>query len=199
MSPPVPERLQDLKAEVRHLDVLPAAAIRARGRSRARRQTTAMIAAGAVVATAGIAFAWPQQNAAPTADDPALSPGVTCVLALPGSPSRVQVRVLDGGASAGLRDATVAQLRARGFTVQDGTTGHRTEPAATLRYGPTAIGAATVLRAALSGDITMRFDPDRRDETMDLTLGPTFSRLATPTEMNQNLAAAGQPSAPPQC
>jgi hypothetical protein len=195
----VHERLQGLKAEVHNLEVLPAAAIRARGRGRRRRQLTALTAAGAVVATAGIAFAWPHQRTVPITDGPASSPGVSCVLTLPASPSELQVRVLDGGASAGLLDTTVAQLRARRFTVLNGTTGHNPEPAAALRYGPTAIGAATVLRAALLGDIAMVFDPDRRDEAIDLTLGPTFTGVATPTEMNRNLAAAGAPAPPPQC
>jgi hypothetical protein len=108
--------------------------------------------------------------------------------------------VLDGGAPAGLVDGTAAQLRARRFVVQNGTADR--DPVvgvAALRYGPTAIGAASVLRAEVHGSVTMRFDPDRRDETVDLTVGPAFTRLATATEVNQSLAAAGEPSAPPQC
>jgi hypothetical protein len=199
MPPSLPERLQNLKAEVHHLDVLPAAAVRARGRSRGRRQLTAVLAAGAVVATMGIAFAWPNRGAAPTADRPAIGAGVSCVVALPDSPSKVHIRLLDGGAPAGMLATTVEQLRARDFTVLDGATGRDPERVAALRYGPAAIGAATVLRASLHGDVAMRFDLDRPDETIDLTVGPTWISVATPTEVNQNLAAVGQPSPPPEC
>lgn len=200
MSPSVHERLQELESDVRNLQVLPAAAVRARGRRRGRRQLTAVMAAGAVVvATAGVALAWPQERTVPAGDSPATSSGVTCVLTLPDSPADIHVRLLDGGAPAGSLDATVTQMRARKFTVLNGTTDPQPVRATTVVYGPEAIGAATVLRAAVYGDVTMQFDPDRRDQAMDLTLGPAFTRLSSTTELNQNLAAAGEPSAPPQC
>lgn len=199
MSQPVHDRLRALEADVRNLEVRPAAAVRARGRARGRRQLAAVLVAGAVVATtAGLTFGWPQQSTTADNDQPASSPGITCVLALPQSPSEVRVRVIDGGAPAGLPDATAAQLRARDFTVLDGTNEPSSEGTTALRYGPTAIGAATLLRAALNGETTMLFDPDRRDGTIDLTLGPAFTRLATTTEINRNLVA-GEPPAPPQC
>ena len=200
MSRPVHERLRDLETDVRDLRVLPAAAVRARGRRRGQRQLTVLAVAGAVVATtAGIAatetFERPHQNSA--AGGAAYR--VDCVLALPTSPAEVRVRVLDGGAPAGLPDTAASQLRVRSFTVLAGPTDGDPAGATTMRYGPTAIGAATLLRAAVHGDVLMRFDPDRQDETVDLTLGPAFARLATTTEINQNLVAAGEPSAPPQC
>lgn len=193
---PVHERMRELESEVRDLDVLPAAAVRARGRSRGRRRLAAVVVAGAVVATtAGVTFAWPdrQDNTTPAAVPPALN----CVLALPASPADVRVRVVDGGASAGVADAAAAQLRARTFTVLDATTGP--EGATALRYGPAAIGSAALLRAALHGEVTMQFDETRGDGTVDLVLGPAFTRLATTTELNQNLVTVGEPTAPPQC
>lgn len=66
-------------------------------------------------------------------------------------------------------------------------------------YGPAAVGAAAVVRAEVHGAVDMRFVPERRDVTIDLVLGPAFTRLATTTEVNQNLVTAGEPSAPPQC
>lgn len=107
--------------------------------------------------------------------------------------------MLDGGAAAGKLDATTSALRERGFKTLTGTTGDRPAGVATVRYGPAAIGAATLVRAELPGESTMSFDPDRRDRAVDLTLGPSFTRLATTTEMNQNLVTAGEPSAPPEC
>jgi hypothetical protein len=199
MSHSVPEHLQDLKTELHHLEVLPAAAIRARGRNRGRRQLVALTAAGAVVATVGISFAWPHQGTAPTTGGSAAGSGVNCVLALPENPSQVQVRVLDTGLPSGVVDEMVTQLRARNFTVLDSVTVHQDKSVLGLRYGPAAIGAATLLRAALEGEVLMRFDPDRRDEIIDMTLGPTYWRIASPTELNQNLAGAGVPSLPPEC
>ncbi len=46
------------------------------------------------------------------------------------------------------------------FVLSDGTTA--------LRYGPAAIGAAILLRATLVGEVAMRFDPERRDDTIDV-------------------------------
>jgi hypothetical protein len=45
----------------------------------------------------------------------------------------------------------------------------------------------------------MRFDPGRPGKTIDLILGPAFTRLGTATEINQNLVTAGPPTAPPEC
>jgi hypothetical protein len=55
------------------------------------------------------------------------------------------------------------------------------------------------VRAAVHGDVLMYFDPGRRDETIDLTLGPAFTRLATTIEVNRKLVEVGEPSPPPQC
>lgn len=200
MSRPVHERLRELAADVQDLQVLPAAAVRARGRSRGRRQAAALTVAAAAVVTAGAVLAWPHPRTGPVGDGAADRPVVSCVLTLPDDPAQVRVRVLDGGAPAGLVDTAAAQLRARRFVVQSGTAdGGSIVDAAALRYGPAAIGAATVLRAEVHGQVAMSFDPERRDETIDLTVGPAFTRLATPTEVNQNLVVAGEPSAPPQC
>jgi hypothetical protein len=204
MSRPVHERLRQLEAEVQHLRVLPAAAVRARGRRRGRRQAAVvMLGVVAVATTAGLtatrAFDPPQQNAAMPAG-PATAPAgpvVACVLALPSDPSEVRIRLLDGGAPAGLDDTIATELRERGFTLTRAT-GATSDPT-TLRYGPAAIGAATVLRAELTGGAVMRFDPARSDDTIDLTLGPAFARLATTTEINQALVTAGEPTAPPGC
>jgi len=210
MSRPVEERLRELESELRDLQVLPAAAVRARGRRRGRRQLGALLVAGAVVATtAGIAatktLGWPDGRVAPQQPAATQSTGagpVVCVLSIPDSPATVRVRVVDGGAPAGTPDTTAAQLRARRFIVLadiNGTTDSNAVGTAALHYGPAAIGAATLLRAELHGNIAMQFDPDRADETIDLILGSAFTRLATMTEVNQALVAAGEPSAPPQC
>ncbi len=162
---------------------------------------TGVIAGVAVVVTAaGItatsAFDRPPQGAA--APGPvAVGPAASCILTLPSDPAGVRVRVLDGGRG----DTTANELRERGFTVVTHTSGSANEPsgATTLRYGPAAIGGASLLRAALIGDVTMRFEPARFDDTIDLMPGTTFERFATSTEFNQALVAVGEPSAPPEC
>jgi hypothetical protein len=204
MSRSVHERLRELETDVRDLEVLPAAAVRARGRSRGRRQMAGLTAAAAVVAiTAGFTLGWTGPRTTPAGDAASStgitsSPGISCVLALPASPAEVRVRVLEGGARAGVRGTTAAQLTAREFTVLDGATGRSPEDATALRYGPAAIGAAILLRATLVGEVAMRFDPERRDDTIDLTVGPTFKRLATATEVNQILVVV-KPSPPAEC
>ncbi|MBU2663634.1 LytR C-terminal domain-containing protein [Actinoplanes bogorensis] len=192
----LPERLRELEAEIHDMPVAPAADIRARGRSRRRRRLAAISVAGAVVlSTAGAALAWPQPQR--TEQPPVSRTGMSCALALPDSPADVKVRVLDGGA--GRLGTTVTQLEARGFTVLGRATVDTPPAPVSVHYGPAAIGAATLLRAALHGDSVMVFEPDRRDDIVNLVLGPDFQRLATPTELNQNLVTAGEPTAPPEC
>lgn len=252
MSRPVHERLRQLETEVQQLQMLPAAAVRARGRSRARRRTAAVMAGVAVVATTGgitATRALDVSRPGPVTPGPAAGPGTgalvpACDLTLPSDPAQVRVRLADGGAPNGISGAA-NQLRDRRFTlvtmVEAPASGFSGSPSAgssvdawagpsagfsadpsagsadgslawgsadpangpvgatTLHYGPAAIGAAVVLRAALVDEAVMRFDPARADDVIDLTLGTGFTRLATSTEVNQALVAAGEPSAPPGC
>ncbi|SDT69769.1 LytR C-terminal domain-containing protein [Actinoplanes derwentensis] len=202
------ERLRELENDVRDLEMTPAALVRERGRRRGRRQLAVVAAAGAVVmVTAGVAFAWPSAERTVTPAAPAAGPtvsappvqGISCDLALPAAPGAVRVRVLDGGAADGLADDIATELRGRGFGVTDGPAAEEPADVIVVTYGPTSVGAAHLLRAVVYGEATMRFDPDRRDRLVDLTIGPAFDRLATATELNQNLVEAGEPSAPPEC
>ncbi|WP_164842249.1 LytR C-terminal domain-containing protein [Actinoplanes solisilvae] len=193
------EQLRELESEVRHLQVLPAADVRARGRRRGRRQLAVTLVAGAVVATT-VGVTVTRSSDEPPVQSAAGSSEVACVVSLPSSPAAVRIQVLDGGAPAGSAAATVAGLRDRSYTVNGTTRTTTVHNPATLRYGPRAIGAAALLRAQLREDAEMVFEPARDGDTVDLTIGPGFAaRLVTPTELNQALAAAGTPSAPPQC
>jgi hypothetical protein len=201
MSPTMPERLRELENDVQDLRVRPAADIRARGRTRARRQMAAAATAGAVVAvTAGVALTWPRPDD-PTPPPPAAAAPtpLNCVLTLPSEPADVELRVLNGGVPAARLQSTAVALRERGFSLLFTQTAADPETTTVLRYGPAAIGAAHLMRAELHGDVTMRFDPAHRDKAVDVILAPSFDRLATPTEFNQNLVAAGEPTAPPEC
>ena len=135
---------------------------------------------------------------APSGERPSSSPGIDCVLALPASPAEVRVRVLDGGAPAGLPTRRLLQLRARDFTVLDAAAGPQPggcgRPA--LRPGRDRCGDLAASGADRRGRDALR--SGRRDETIDLTVGPTLKRLATPTEVNQILLVV-KPSPPPDC
>jgi hypothetical protein len=201
MSRPVHERLRDLEGEVRDLRYPPAAEVRARGRSRGRRQRAAMVTAGVAVvaATVGVTVAWPpRQGTTPVASTP-VGPALSCDLSLPDSPAAVRLRVVDGGAPSVIQALVATQLRERRFTVLDGPAGSSPVEVATVVYGPAAVGDAVLVRATLRGEVGMRFDPARADDVVDVILAPSFTRLATSTEINQNLVAAGPPTAPPGC
>lgn len=73
---------------------------------------------------------------------------------------------------------------------------------AALRYGPKAVGAAWVLRAYFLAvnvddkDFTTEFDVNRKDDVVDVVVGAKFRQLGTVTEVNQSLAALGNPPLP---
>ena len=195
----VHEGLQDMTAEVRDLRVPPAAAIRARGDRRRRRRLAAVTAAGAVaVITAGVTVAaWPRQRPVPPppGDQAAASSyALTCVTALPDDPARVRVS-LSGDAA----ETPAAELRRRNFTVVGAGPHDDDRKTTTLFYGPLAVGTATLLRAAVVGDVDMRFEASRDGDRIEMFLGRDPIRIATPTELNQAMAAIGQPTPPPGC
>ena len=182
------------------MKVLPAAAVRARGRRRAWRQRTSVVAAVAVVA-AGAGFAATHTGAT---HQQAAAPGrkeLTCTLSLPDEPAEVKVRVIDGGAAAGMADKALTGLRNRRFTVTNSPSRQAGEikDNIVLRYGAAAIGNAALLRAYFPGSVAMSFDPSRDDDVIDVTVGPGFTSLHTTTEVNQFLVQQGEPTAPPQC
>jgi hypothetical protein len=200
VSTPLRDRLRELEAEARQVQVLPAAAVRARGRRRAWRQRTSVVAAVAVV-VAGGGFAATHAATHQPAVAPA-SKGLTCTLSLPDEPAEVKVRVIDGGAGAGSAEKALTGLRNRRFTVTAGPSGQPADDlkrGVVVRYGPAAIGNAALLRAYLPGYVVAIFDPSRRDDVVDLTVGPGFTSFRTTTEVNQFLVQQGEPTAPPQC
>ncbi|MEU8607066.1 hypothetical protein AB0C29_03570 [Actinoplanes sp. NPDC048791] len=205
MSRPVRERLVELSADVDQVRLAPAAAVRARGRSRARRRRVGTAAALATVVVAGgfglssVAGGDPS----PVATLPA-GPSSRCAfpvdLKLPDNPGDVVIKVVGRSDLVG---ATAIELGHRGFVASElrsfDPDADNAGPVAVLRYGPQAVGAATVVRALVSGDVAMKFLPDRGDRTIDLALGTGFRRLATTTEVNMALVELGEPTRPPGC
>jgi len=220
MSRPVRERLVELEKDVEQVRLAPAAAVRARGLRRARRRLAgAAAAATALAAAAGFGLTGvlgPGGAPGPVATPQSPSPVAVTArptgsagcrypvdLSLPDSPARIELRVFPGASPTGQAGLVVQELGERGFTARD-TPGSdpRAEAAGTaavVRYGPGAVGASTLIRALIGGDVVMAFDPDRYGEAVDLVLGAGFRSLATASEMNQALAAGGEPTRPPGC
>jgi hypothetical protein len=201
MSRPVRERMVELSADVEQVRLAPAAAVRARGRSRSRRQR-AGTAAGltAVVAAAGFGLAMANGRAPEPVATPPASPPSNCRLALPDSPGDVRIQVIGGTDRAGqVTDELVGRgFRATGRGWIDPDSDSR-GTVAVLRYGPQAIGAATLVQALVGDDAVMKFQPHWDSPAIELVLGSKFQRLATMTELNQNLVALGEPTPPPGC
>lgn len=158
-----------------------------------------VVAAVAVVAAAGgfaVTHAGTHQQAAAP-----VGTVLTCTLSLPDDPAEVSVRVIDGGAPAGMADKVLTGLRNRRFTVTSSPSREAGDLKGdvVLRYGPATIGNAALLRAYFPGSVAMIFDPSRPDDVVDVTVGPGFSSLHTATEVNQFLAQEGEPTAPPPC
>lgn len=70
------------------------------------------------------------------------------------------------------------------------------EGVAELHYGPATVGAAQLVGAYFLNEATRVFDIDREDDVVDVVLGSEFRQLATPTEVSQAIAAAGNPEPP---
>ena len=115
--------------------------------------------------------------------------------------SQVTVNVFNGTKTNGLADKVANDLKYRGFVVK------KTAPApgkkavneiAIISYGPLAVGAAWLVSANFLVDqATMDFDIDRKGADVDVTIGTKFQQLATTTEVNQSIAALGNPPLPP--
>jgi hypothetical protein len=201
MSRPVRERLVELSAEVDQVRLAPAAAVRKRGRTRARRQWAGAAATLATLATAGgIGLATVDRPAPRTAATPAASPASSCRLALPSDPGEVRIKVIAGADRA---TQVTEQLTERGFRATgsgwiDPDTDSR-GTVAVLRYGPRAVGAATLVQALIGSGAVLKFQPHWDEDAVELVLGNEFQQLATTTELNQNLVELGEPTPPPGC
>lgn len=117
-------------------------------------------------------------------------------LALPEA-SNVRINVFNGTTRPGLANQIGENFANREFEVLE-RADHDSEQdgIAELRYGPQAVGAAQLVRAYFLNDASMVFDIGREDDVVDVVLGGEFQQLATPTEVSQAIAAAGNPAPP---
>lgn len=112
----------------------------------------------------------------------------------------VTVNIFNGTAKVGLAQQVGGEFKNRGFNVKrTGTVpGNKLSPEiAEITYGPEAVGAAALVSAYfLVDEAKMNFDIKRKGAEVDVVVGTRFQQLATTTEVNQSIAALGNPELP---
>jgi hypothetical protein len=111
--------------------------------------------------------------------------------------SEVKLNVYNATNRVGLAGQVADNFTNRNFQVlerDDHDSG--VDAVAELHYGPAAVGAAQLVGAYFLNEATRVFDIDRADDEVDVVLGSQFRQLATPTEVSQAIAAAGNPLPP---
>jgi hypothetical protein len=117
---------------------------------------------------------------------------------LPRGTSEITVKVFNGTGKAGVASALTTDLGNRGFhTEKPGQTKARIDDVAVVRFGPKSLSYAWLLQAFFLNQTKQEYDPKRTTATIDVIVGRGYQQLATPTEVNQSLAALGDPKLPP--
>jgi LytR cell envelope-related transcriptional attenuator len=124
-------------------------------------------------------------------------------VALP-QPTGVKLNVYNATTRGGLAKSTADQLASRGFKVAK--FGNAPDPynakvaqSALLLAGPGGEAAAREAGTQVAGS-TVKIDPKRKGNTVDLMIGNTFGKLATPVEAAKaRVIAANPPPAKPTC
>jgi hypothetical protein len=117
----------------------------------------------------------------------------------PDSPAEVRLAVFDATGRPAVVQQAADIFAQRGLQVIEPvrTTTDVVPEQAVLRYGPRTVGDAWYVRSYLRAPQRDEFDPTRADDVVDVVLGKAFGALATITEVNQAIAQAGMPVAPP--
>lgn len=134
----------------------------------------------------------------------ALSPGVSCGkgevrvdLSMPSDPSKVKLQIFNSTKTLGLASQVSADFKSRKFTVQKiGNSKPVYKGIAKIKYGPKQVGTAWYLRAFFINEAQLVFDKNYKSDVIQITLGNKFKKLASNTEKNQAIAAAGRPQLP---
>jgi hypothetical protein len=152
-----------------------------------------------VLALAALAVWWNvlrQESERQETLDAACSSAAAAIPSL--DPATVPVRVLNASSTAGLAQRVAGTLSSRGFVIEeignDGTS-RRSEVTGVgeVRYGPLGREAAQFLSVQKPG-ITL-YQDTRASGTVDMVIGPEWTPLASPEEVEQALSA--QPTADP--
>ncbi|MFC0508692.1 LytR C-terminal domain-containing protein [Micromonospora costi] len=109
----------------------------------------------------------------------------------------VKINVLNGTDQPGLARHVADEFSNRQFQVKKIANEKQIDDIAVLRYGPKGVGSAHLLRAYFLNNAVTKYDPNRKDDSVDVVLGNGFQQLATTTEVNQSLGDLGAAEAPP--
>lgn len=124
-------------------------------------------------------------------------------MALP-QPAGVTVNVYNATTRGGLAKSTADAYASRGFKVK--TFGNAAPPydkhvpgSAVIVAGPAAEAAAREAGTQIAGS-TVKIDPARKDKTVDVMIGQTFTALASPAAAAKaRVLAANPPQPSPSC
>jgi LytR cell envelope-related transcriptional attenuator len=147
------------------------------------------------------ANAAPQNRAACTASPAPVSTGKP--VALP-QPSGVTLNVYNATTRGGLGKSTADQLASRGFKVSKFANAPdpynaKVAQSALLIAGPAGEAAAREAGTQVPGS-TVKIDPKRKGNVVDLMIGNSFGKLATPVEAAKARVIAANPPPPkPVC
>jgi hypothetical protein len=114
--------------------------------------------------------------------------------------NQVTINVINGTKTPGLAQQVAREFKVRGYKVNkiETATGKPVDQIAVIAYGPEAVGAAWLVSANfLVDEAEMDFDIKRKGVEVDVTIGTQYAQLATITEVNQSIAAIGNPLLPP--
>jgi hypothetical protein len=119
-------------------------------------------------------------------------------ITLPDDPADVTIKVYNGTNISGMADSVSTEFKNRRFTVQKPAESKtKYKGVAEIRFGPDTVGRAQLLRAYFLAQSKMEYNPKRKGMVIDIVIGREFRQLATTTEVNPSLAAAGEPTVPP--
>ena len=115
--------------------------------------------------------------------------------------NQVTLNVYNGTSKVGLAEQVGGEFKNRGFNIAKTETApdnRKSDQIAVITYGPDAVGAAALVSAYfLVDEAKMEFDIKRKGAEVDVVIGTRFQQLATTTEVNQSIAALGNPQLPP--
>lgn len=115
--------------------------------------------------------------------------------------NEVTLNIFNGTAKSGLAQQVGTEFKSRGFNVHQTETiadGKVYDEIAVITYGPETVGDAWLVSAYfLVDEARMNFDIARMGGEVDVIIGTQFQQLATMTEVNQSIAALGNPEPEP--
>lgn len=162
----------------------------------ARVRAITMVAALFVAAVVSVSMALSRDSGAGAGED-CPEGFLLADLTLPAA-SEVKLNIFNATSRDGLADQVGDNFANREFQVLfRGDHGEELDGVAQLRFGPQAVGAAQLVRAYFLNQAETTFIPEREDDVVDVVLGAQFRQLATPTEVHQAIAQAGNPAPPP--